>query len=84
MDDKSDPQLQSSINGKYDMGLLKNLLILCCTMLVAITLGNLFLHEVKKARDNQSPWYVPYVTLPGLLVLAAVLGAPLLIWLIRN
>ncbi len=66
------------------MGLLKNLLILCCTLLVAITLGNLFMREVVKARDNQSPWYTPYFTLPGLTVLAAVLGAPLVIWLIRK
>jgi len=66
------------------MELLKNLLILCCTMLVSITLGNLFLREVKKARDNQSPWYTPYFTLPGLTVLLAILGAPLLVWLIRK
>ena len=66
------------------MELLKNLLILCCTILAAITLGNLFLQEVKKARDNRSPWYAPYLTLPGLMVLAAVLGLPLFFGLFRR
>ena len=66
------------------MGGRKNLLILCSTLMAAIILGNLFLHEVKKARDNRSPWYAPYFTLPGLMVLAAVLGVPLFFGLIRQ
>jgi len=66
------------------MGILKNVTIFCCTMLAAVTLGNLFLSEVKKAHINRSPWYAPYFTLPGFMVLTTVLGAPLLLWLIRK
>jgi hypothetical protein len=63
---------------------LKNLIVLCCVLLAAVTLGNLFMAEVKKARDKNSPWYAPYLTLPGLMVLAAVLVAPLLLWFINK
>ena len=62
------------------MDILKNLLALCAPLLAAIILGNLFLTEVKKARNARAPWYAPYLTLPGLVVLAA-LCSPILIWL---
>jgi hypothetical protein len=65
------------------MEILKNLLVLCAPLLAAVILGNLFLTEVKKARSTRAPWYAPYLTLPGLMVLAA-LCAPILIWLIKK
>jgi hypothetical protein len=65
------------------MDILKNLLVLCAPLLAAVILGNLFLTEVKKARSSCSPWYAPYLTLPGLMVLAA-LCSPILIWLIKR
>jgi len=54
------------------MEILKNLLVLCAPLLAAVILGNLFLTEVKKARSTRAPWYAPYLTLPGLMVLAAL------------
>jgi hypothetical protein len=63
---------------------LKNIVIICCVLLAAATLGNLFMTEVKKARANDSPWYTPYLTIPGLMVLAAVLLVPILLWLINK
>jgi hypothetical protein len=66
------------------MDLLKNLVILCCTLLAAATLGKLFMAEVGKARAKGSAWYTPYLTLPGLMILAAVLGAPIVFWLISK
>ena len=65
------------------MDVLKNLLALCAPLLAAVILGNLFLTEVKKARSARAPWYAPYLTLPGLMVLAA-LCSPILIWLIKK
>jgi hypothetical protein len=65
------------------MEILKNLLVLCAPLLAAVILGNLLLTEVKKARSTRAPWYAPYLTLPGLMVLAA-LCSPILIWLIKK
>ncbi|MDP4977852.1 MAG: hypothetical protein NWQ21_00205 [Desulfobacterales bacterium] len=65
------------------MDILKNLLVLCAPLLAAVILGNLFLTEVKKARSTRAPWYAPYLTLPGLMLLAA-LCSPILIWLIKK
>jgi hypothetical protein len=63
--------------------LLKDILILCAVLLASIQLGKLFLAEFAKARAKGLPWYAPYLTLPGLLVLAAIL-LPLFLWLFRR
>jgi hypothetical protein len=65
------------------MDILKNLLALCAPLLAAVILGNLFLTEVKKARAARAPWYAPYLTLPGIMVLAAMCS-PILIWLFKR
>jgi len=38
----------------------------------AMVLGNWLLAEVTKAKLNKQPWYKPYVSVPGLLILAAL------------
>ena len=38
----------------------------------AIIIGNWFLIEVKKAKLNRQPWYKPYLSVPGLIILAAL------------
>lgn len=43
-------------------------------------LGNWFLAEVKKSKIKNEPWYKPYLSLPGLLVIFAVL-LPVIVWL---
>jgi len=65
------------------MDMLKNLLALCAPLVAAVILGNLFLTEVKKARTARASWYAPYLTLPGIMVLAA-LCLPILIWLFKR
>ncbi len=62
------------------MDMAKHLLTLIAPILAAVILGNLFLGEVKKARRSGATWYAPYLTLPGLMVLAA-LSIPVWIWL---
>lgn len=44
-------------------------------------LGNWFLSEVKKSNRRKDPWYTPYLSVPGLLILGA-LALPLIAWLI--
>jgi len=51
------------------LGLLKFLPVLIAALLV----GNWFLAEVKKARRLRNPWYTPYLTVPGVLILAVLL-----------
>lgn len=50
-------------------------------LVAAMILGNWFLIEVKKAKSNNQPWYKPYISIPGLIILAAVLGLPLFLLL---
>ncbi len=46
-------------------------------LIAAIIIGNWFLAEVKKAHRQQQPWYKPYLSVPGLIILAA-LSLPLI------
>ena len=41
-------------------------------LIAAIILGNWFLADVKKAHRQQQLWYKPYISVPGLIILAAV------------
>jgi len=41
-------------------------------LIAAIIIGNWFLSEVKKAHRHQLPWYKPYLSPPGLIILIAV------------
>jgi hypothetical protein len=42
-------------------------------LVTAALLGNWFLSEVKQAKAARKPWYAPYLTPPGLLILFAIL-----------
>ena len=50
-------------------------------LLAAIIIGNWFMVEVKKAKFNEQPWYKPYISVPGLIILLAVLGLPVFLLL---
>ena len=52
-------------------------------LIAAIIIGNWFLAETRKAKTNKEPWYKPYLSLPGLIILAA-LSLPLIFLLIDN
>ena len=62
------------------MDALLPFLRLAAVMVAAIMLGRLFLAECRKARAAGSPWYRPYLSFPGLLVLALIVGLPFLMW----
>jgi hypothetical protein len=46
-------------------------------------LGNWFLKEVKQAKRQGKPWYTPYFSAPGILVIIALL-LPILAWLTHH
>jgi hypothetical protein len=52
-------------------------------LVAAMIIGNWFLVEVKKAKFSNLPWYKPYVSIPGLVILAA-LSLPIVFWLISR
>ena len=39
----------------------------------AFLLGNWFLAEVRKAKAAARPWYAPYLTLPGVLIIIVLM-----------
>lgn len=39
----------------------------------AFFLGNWFLAEVKKAKSVGKPWYAPYLTIPGILIIITLM-----------
>lgn len=49
----------------------------------AALLGNWFLSELKAARARRNPWYTPYLSPPGLIILFLIIFLPLLIRLLR-
>lgn len=53
-------------------------------LMAAMTLGNWFLAEVKRARVQGAPWYRPYLSAPGLMILALTLVLPVIWWLAQS
>ena len=60
---------------------LLNLIKYAAVLVAAIIIGNWFLTEVRKAKTVKAPWYKPYLSVPGLIILAA-LSLPLLLLLL--
>jgi hypothetical protein len=52
-------------------------------LVAASIIGNWFLSEVRKAKLKKEPWYKPYLSVPGLIILAA-LSLPLIFLLISR
>jgi hypothetical protein len=52
-------------------------------LVAAMVVGNWFLVEVKKTKLNNLPCYRPYLSIPGLIILAA-LSLPLLFLLMSR
>ena len=62
---------------------LLNILKFVAVLVAAAIIGNWFLVEVKKAKIRKDPWYMPYVSLPGIIILLALM-LPLILWLINR
>lgn len=63
------------------MGWLLDIVKIAAILSAAGILGNWFLKEVKQAKLSGSPWYAPYLTAPGILVVIVALLLPILAWL---
>ena len=57
------------------------ILKMACILIAAIIIGNWFMSELKKSRQEEKPWYSAYLSLPGILILIAILLLPVLAWL---
>lgn len=55
------------------MQTILSIIKLIAVLAAAIFVGNWFLSELRKARATGAPWYQPYLSIPGLIILAAVL-----------
>jgi len=59
-----------------------DLLRVLSVLIAAMLLGNWFQKELKNARIRGLPWYRPYLSPPGLLIILAVLLLPILVSLL--
>jgi hypothetical protein len=66
-----------------DVTTLASILKCIAVLVAALMIGNWFLAEVKKTRSQRKPWYQPYLSIPGLLILLALL-LPIIIWIINK
>lgn len=53
-------------------------------LIAAALLGNWFLSEFKRAKATGAPWYKAYISVPGLLILLAILVVPMVLWLMSH
>jgi hypothetical protein len=53
-------------------------------LIAAILIGNWFLAELKRANATGKPWYAAYISIPGLLILLAILVIPVVLWLMSH
>ncbi|MBT8341270.1 MAG: hypothetical protein HKP58_03450 [Desulfatitalea sp.] len=45
-------------------------------LVAAAIIGSWFLNELQKARSLRKPWYAPYLSPPGVMIIAAILLLP--------
>ena len=65
------------------MSQIEGLIKMIAVLVAAILIGNWFLAEVKKARLERKPWYQPYLSTPGILIMLALL-LPILYLIINS
>lgn len=57
---------------------------LVAVFIAATYLGRWFQAEIKKSALRKEPWYEPYLSLPGIIIIAATLFLPILLWIIKR
>ena len=58
---------------------LLQLIRMVAVLAAAIVIGNRFLEEVRRIKTAGKPWYKVYLTVPGAVMILAVL-LPLVVW----
>jgi len=64
------------------METLVNIIGALSVLAAGAMLGKMFFTETRNAHRKNAPWYAPFMSLPGILVLIA-LAVPIIIWLVR-
>jgi hypothetical protein len=67
-----------------DVEILKTIIRIIAPLVAAILVGSWFMSEVKKSRLKGGPWYQPYISIPGLLIILAVMLLPIVLWIIKS
>jgi hypothetical protein len=65
------------------MSMVIDILKMISVLVLAILIGSRFQREIIRARSSGAPWYAPYISISGLLVLLAIL-LPIIVWGIRR
>lgn len=47
-------------------------------LVAAVLLGRWYLSEARRLKALRRPWYMVYFSIPGLIILAIIIGLPLL------
>ena len=63
------------------MDKLLSLLQMIVVVVSGAAVGHWFLSKARAGRARGEEWYRAYLTWPGLIILCALLGLPLVIWL---
>ena len=73
----------ANLEVEEDVETISTIVKIIAPLVAAIFLGNWFMSEVRKARFKGAPWYQPYLSIPGLLIILAVL-IPIVLWIIKS
>jgi hypothetical protein len=66
------------------MAALLELMKVCAVLIASAMLGNWFLSEVKASKKKGAPWYTPYMSIPGIIVICLIILLPILVWLFHS
>jgi len=75
--------LCKALKGKFVKGIV-TVIKLIAVFTAATMLGRWFQAEIKKSAIRKEPWHKPYLSLPGLIILAAIFILPVLLWIIKS
>jgi hypothetical protein len=53
-------------------------------LMAAVVIGNWFMAEQKKNKKRGLPWYRAYLTIPGVIILGAILILPFILICVRR
>lgn len=61
-----------------------NMVKIMAILVAGMVVGSSFLDEVRKAKFKGLPWYTPYLTLPGILVILSCTVLPFIVWMLKK
>lgn len=73
----------ANLEVEEDVATITTIVKIIAPLVAALLLGSWFMSEVKKARFKGAPWYQPYLSIPGLLIILAIL-IPIILWIIKS